>query len=573
MSILRAELEDLDVTGYSTPFKVDHRQTSPTRSVGRARMHPYSAMKARQSVDAHEKAKLVDNYEHVMAENAHVRRQVQYLSKEVASISHPRKVTSPTPSVAASPHATLSPSAHMPRVRTSLSPLRAIRPLSPTAHTDVPLDAYVPLIDSKFATPHHRILMDEVKQREAEVGQLNRRLDAANRKAVHDYDHVKQATHLLRHALNNKTPGGSAGEYMLVAQSALEVLDDVKGEDAVPGFDDRLRQRMDDHEQAKARILDSRATFDSASLEEKVAHLQDLLTKHELAAVAADGVKKNHTKKVMVLTKQLCEKQADHARTETALDQKVDQLKASHEALAHATAQLAAMTDTTKELAKVQEQCQQQQETLCGFNDEITSRDRKIKSLTQDLTEKEGVADKLRASEVRCAEVSEDFGRASNELRIMQNKLVEADTQIKSLDVGLSAHAEALDTARDQVSELSRNNEMLTAELEKTRQRTLAESNGRAHVTKRTEALEKDLREYATYTADYIPCFGNTQQLITHTTHRSEHRVAKLTDQLQASVKETQRLSDSVKVLVCSLPRYPLPYHTTTGGRARPGWC
>eukprot|EP01061_Rhynchopus_euleeides_P005961 TRINITY_DN15051_c0_g1_i4.p1 TRINITY_DN15051_c0_g1~~TRINITY_DN15051_c0_g1_i4.p1 ORF type:complete len:1044 (+),score=437.84 TRINITY_DN15051_c0_g1_i4:63-3194(+) len=527
LSVLRAELEDLDnvlgtPSSLGTPYRFENRHTSPVRSTPRdSASRPPTKPKHPE-----EKKVLLDNYEHVMSENAHVRRQVTYLSKEVASLSQPRRhhsasgtsgppATSPR-AVAKSP--TNAEYAAMQRKTTSFSPSRVV---PPGQAQDVPLDT---------------ILLDEVKQREAEVGQLEKRVSAATLKASQNYDFVKQANSVLRSVIQS-TPT-SAAEYMLLAQNVLEILDEVKGEEPLQGYDDRLRQRIDDHEQAKARILESRSAIDGMSLEDKVFHLQNLVAKYELAAVAGEGVKKQHTKKVMSLTRQLCDKQAEQALTDDALKQKADQLKGAHDALAHAAAQLAAVTDTTKELSRLQEEHQQLQQKLCAHDDVITARDRKIKNLMQEAEEKSDLLDKLRASETRCLELSETASRASNDVRALQNRVAEQDSHIQSLDADLAAHAEALDSARDQASDLSRLNDAARAELEKTRQHSTAASNDRSQIGKRIERLERELRE-------------------------SESRVINLTDQLHASVKETQHLGDSLKALATEHDATNLEFATT----------
>ena len=336
--------------------------------------------------------------------------------------------------------------------------------------------------------------MDEVKQREAELQQLEKRVEASQKQKVHDHDHVKQAVMLMRHVLQGSP--ASTGEYLLAAQNVLDILEEVKGDDTLPCFDDRLRQRVDDHEQAKARILESKTAFDGATAEDKEFRLGDLVTKLELGAIAAEGVKKQHTKKVMALTKELCDRQAERARMDEALKTKAEQLRAAHEALAHTTSQLAAVTDTTKEVSRLQEDKQKLDEQIAALRDEVTACGRKIRSQAQAIEANDGLSEKLRAAELRAASLADSDEKQAAEGAVLRARIEELEQEAQGLQEHLGERHAEVEDARAALAEAGREAKAAAAEGNRQRARADGLEASYAAAAERVEELQEALERY-----------------------------------------------------------------------------
>eukprot|EP01059_Diplonema_ambulator_P004338 TRINITY_DN1403_c0_g2_i3.p1 TRINITY_DN1403_c0_g2~~TRINITY_DN1403_c0_g2_i3.p1 ORF type:complete len:988 (+),score=374.08 TRINITY_DN1403_c0_g2_i3:299-2965(+) len=424
------------------------------------------------------------------------------------------------------------------------------QPASPTAHltfdddtrfeydiakrrVDVKLGSQSPGTPMRKSQPRamsptvDSILLDEVRQREAEAQHFEKQLNTAKKKITHDMDHVRQAVMLLRHSIST---GGTQAEIALASQNAVDILEEIKGEaDVLPAFDDRLRQRIEDHEQAKARITEARKLLDAPGTDDdKETRLMDFITRHELAAVAADGVKQQHTKKVMSLTKQLCDVQAQLARTEDVVNQKNEQLKAAHEALAHTGVQLAAVTDTTKELSRIQEEKQELTNQLHMLRDDLAMKEKKIRGLMKEVEVNNTAADKLKMEELKNQELSEINANMSQELMQLKQLAQDQEIQIMHLQGDNDANRMALEETARRADELHKMHTLNMTEKERSRQRAEENSSQLQNAMHRMRSLEDELSA-------------------------SEQRVAKLTNQLQTSVLEVKELSDSVKDLTATL--------------------
>ena len=501
LAVLKAELEDLD-------YVLGSPSTTPVKTI------PTTVMPLSSSVR--------DNYETTLAENAHVRRQVQYLSRELPSV---RRSLSPGRGIIA----VVEEDAAKRRVEARIGS-QSPRHHSHNDSSNLPLD---------------QILIDEVKQRDIELDFLSKRYEILQKKSSFDGDLAKQAVALLKSGIANAPGNYAESSYALTAQNVLDILEDIRCDESLPGFDDRLRQRIDQYESARNRIIDARIVLDTISTPaERESKLLDVIASHELAAAASEGVKKQQTKKVMGLTKQLCDKQASQKRTEQQVDNKKSQLAAAHEALAQMTAQLAAVTDTTKEVSKLQEEKQETNEIVCNLKSKACRADHRISNLLSEVESLKKQNEKLVLTESKVAELGEQNVTMGQDVHSLRSVAEEQEKQVMQLQEELRSKMSSVST--------------LEEELTKTR-------HGLAVKTTESEALRKRLQETETgFVAESNSAAGLKIEF-----ERSEDRVVTLTKELRESATEVESLSIRLRDMSASVDEANLGLATTDKAYAK----
>eukprot|EP00756_Hemistasia_phaeocysticola_P061551 Hpha_TRINITY_DN5014_c0_g1::TRINITY_DN5014_c0_g1_i2::g.93975::m.93975 len=244
-------------------------------------------------------------------------------------------------------------------------------------------------------------------------------------------ERTQQAVALLRHrALVSDGEPGVTAECALAIQGALALLEPAThGGDSRAGVEASLARALAEHDDAcKRLLLQQRSPCRGAGVADE---LRALVVQQELAAVAAEGVRKQQMQKIAELMKEVCAKEGAMRRLEGTLRSRQRQLSEAQDGLASAGARLGELAQRSRESFSLHDTCDALRQQVNDLELALSQRDAQLSAWEPAVQAHDGHIAQIALAEKQRVELGAEAQVARAQAAELQSTIDELDHKLR----------------------------------------------------------------------------------------------------------------------------------------------